>query len=137
MLVYSVSQDPSEIIQMQICCSKNIYSNYQCWKQLCCLILEKPQYCFSGFFMKRNSKEQLLFETEIFCLCWKKHFFQTKKILTHTHTHTHTHTQACVYYLKSTICKKHKDVANVNNSKSIISKAWFQWGCCLRIQLPM
>ncbi len=35
--------------------------------------------------MKRNSKEQLLFETEIFCLCWKKHFFQTKK---YWHTHT-------------------------------------------------
>ncbi len=55
---------------MLICCSRNISDYYQCWQQLCCFIfLWKTWYIlfFRIFWWTESSKEQHLFETEIFC----------------------------------------------------------------------
>ncbi len=55
---------------MLICCSRNISDHYQCWKQLCFpIILWKPWYIlfFMIFWWIESSKEQHLFEIEIFC----------------------------------------------------------------------
>ncbi len=55
---------------MMICCSRNISDYYQCWKQLCCTIfLWKPWYIlfFRIHRWIESSKEQRLFEVEIFC----------------------------------------------------------------------
>ncbi len=55
---------------MLICCSSNIYSYFQGWKLLCCLIFlcGNRDALFSGFFSWiENSKEQHLFEIEILC----------------------------------------------------------------------
>ncbi len=55
---------------MLICCSRNISDYYQCWKQLCCTIfLWKPSYIlfFRIHRWIESSKEQCLFEIEIFC----------------------------------------------------------------------
>ncbi len=55
---------------MMICCSRNIYDYYQSWKQLCCpIFLWKLWYIlfFRILWQIESSKEQCLFETEIFC----------------------------------------------------------------------
>ncbi len=55
---------------MLICCSRNISDYYQCWKQLCCpIFLWKPWYIlfFRILWWIESSKEQHLFEMEIFC----------------------------------------------------------------------
>ncbi len=36
--VFSVTRSFRNHTNMPICCSINIYDNYQCWKQLCCFI---------------------------------------------------------------------------------------------------
>ncbi len=65
--VFSVTWSFRNHSNMLICCSRNIYYYYQCWKQLCCLtFLWKPQYFFcSGFF--DESKKKNSFEIKIFC----------------------------------------------------------------------
>ncbi len=55
---------------MLICCSRNISDYYQCWKQLCCSIFLWKLWCILFFRIHRwieSSKEQHLYETEIFC----------------------------------------------------------------------
>ncbi len=55
---------------MLICCSRNISDYYQCWKQLCCTIFLWKSWCILFFRIHRwieSSKEQHLFEIEIFC----------------------------------------------------------------------
>ncbi len=55
---------------MLICCSRNISDYYQCWKQLCCPIFLWKPWCilfFTILWWIESSKEQHLFETEIFC----------------------------------------------------------------------
>ncbi len=54
---------------MLICCSRNISDYYQCWKQLCCTIFLWKLWYILFFRIHRwieSSKEQHLFETEIF-----------------------------------------------------------------------
>ncbi len=55
---------------MLICCSRNISDYYQCWKQLCCSIFLWKLWYILFFRIHRwteSSKEQHLFEIEIFC----------------------------------------------------------------------
>ncbi len=55
---------------MLICCSRNISDYYQFWKQLCCpIFMWKPWYnlFFTIHRWIESSKEQHLFEIEIFC----------------------------------------------------------------------
>ncbi len=55
---------------MLICCSRNISDYYQCWKQLCCTIFLWKRWWILFFRIHRSiesSKEQHLFEIEIFC----------------------------------------------------------------------
>ncbi len=55
---------------MLICCSRNISDYYQCWKQLWCTIFLWKLWCMLFFRIHRwieSSKEQHLFEIEIFC----------------------------------------------------------------------
>ncbi len=55
---------------MLICCSRNISDYYQCWKQLCCTIFLWKLWYILFFRIHRwieSSKEQHLFEIEIFC----------------------------------------------------------------------
>ncbi len=55
---------------MLICCSRNIFDYYQYWKQLCCTIFLWKLWCILFFRIHRwieSSKEQHLFEIEIFC----------------------------------------------------------------------
>ncbi len=55
---------------MLICCSRNISDYYQCWKQLCCPIFLGKLWYILFFRIHRwieSSKEQHLFEIEIFC----------------------------------------------------------------------
>ncbi len=55
---------------MLIFFSRNISDYYQCWKQLCCTIFLWKPSCILFFKIHRwieSSKEQHLFETEIFC----------------------------------------------------------------------
>ncbi len=55
---------------MLIYCSRNISDYYQCWKQLCCTIFLWKWWYFLFFRIHRwigSSKEQHLFEIEIFC----------------------------------------------------------------------
>ncbi len=54
---------------MLICCSRNIYDYYQCWKQLCCTIFLCKLWYTLFFRIHRwteSSKEQRLFEIETF-----------------------------------------------------------------------
>ncbi len=66
LLQSTVTHDPSEInLIMLICCLRNIsYYYYQCWKQLCYLMLLWMIDILSAFFAKY--KVQHLFDTEIF-----------------------------------------------------------------------
>ncbi len=55
---------------MIYCCLRNIYFYYQCWKQLCCLIILWKLwfiFFFNILWWIESSKEQHLFVIEIFC----------------------------------------------------------------------
>ncbi len=67
LLQSSVSHDPSEIILICWFADQETSDYYQCWKQLCCFFW-KPSYIFCMILWSiESSKEQHLFETEIYC----------------------------------------------------------------------
>ncbi len=68
--VFSVTWSSENHNNMLIWCSRNISDYYQCWKQLCCPISLCKLWHILFFRIHRwieSSKEQHLFETEIFC----------------------------------------------------------------------
>ncbi len=68
--VFSVTWSFRNHNNMLICCSRNISDYYQCWKQLCCTIFLWKPWFILFFRIHRwieSSKEQHLFEIEIYC----------------------------------------------------------------------
>ncbi len=68
--VFSVTWFFRNHSNMMICCLRNIYFDYQCWKQLCCLIILWKLwfiFFFNILWWIESSKEQHLFVIEIFC----------------------------------------------------------------------
>ncbi len=65
--VFSITWSFRNHSNMLICCSINISYYYQCWKQLCCLILlVKPWYfVLSGFFEGTVQKNSLYLKQNV------------------------------------------------------------------------